>query len=166
LSLFIARYGDFRYTWLKSPTISTLDFEVESRPSWLELSNRHDDAIEYQYSRSHKSSSRARFPIFIKSSNLVLVSMAQGSLLTSFLGALQACVSVLLTLGYGVLTRHFGLIQTSSIHDVSGLGVKVFLPALILVHLGEQLKLDNAMNYLPVLGKDLATQFYSGMRFI
>ncbi|KAJ0416396.1 auxin efflux carrier [Aspergillus carlsbadensis] len=77
--------------------------------------------------------------------------MPQGSLLTSFLGALQACVSVLLTLGYGALTRHFGLIQTSSIHDVSGLGVKVFLPALILVHLGEQLKLDNAMNYLPVL---------------
>ncbi|KAL3463629.1 auxin efflux carrier [Aspergillus heterothallicus] len=77
--------------------------------------------------------------------------MSQGSLLTSFLGALQACVSVLFTLGYGVLTRHFGLIQTSSIHDVSGLGVKVFLPALILVHLGEQLKLENAMNYVPVL---------------
>ncbi|KAL2842420.1 auxin efflux carrier, partial [Aspergillus pseudoustus] len=77
--------------------------------------------------------------------------MPRGSLLTSFLGALQACVSVLFTLGYGALTRHFGLIQTSSIHDVSGLGVKVFLPALILVHLGEQLKLDNAMNYLPVL---------------
>ncbi|KAL2841320.1 auxin efflux carrier [Aspergillus pseudodeflectus] len=77
--------------------------------------------------------------------------MPQGSLRTSFVGALQACVSVVLTLGYGVLTRHFGLIQTSSIHDVSGLGVKVFLPALILVHLGEQLKLDNAMNYLPVL---------------
>jgi hypothetical protein len=92
--------------------------------------------------------------------------MAQGSLLTSFLGALQACVSVLLTLGYGVLTRHFGLIQTSSIHDVSGLGVKVFLPALILVHLGEQLKSDNAMNYLPVLGKYPATRFYSSIRFV
>ncbi|KAL2810979.1 auxin efflux carrier [Aspergillus granulosus] len=79
------------------------------------------------------------------------ISMPRGSLLTSFLGSLQACVSVLFTLGYGALTRRLGLIQTSSIHDVSGLGVKVFLPALILVHLGEQLKLDNAMNYLPVL---------------
>jgi predicted permease len=78
--------------------------------------------------------------------------MAQGSLLTSFLGALQACVSVLLTLAYGVAARKFGLIQRSSINDVSSLGVKVLLPALILVHLGEQLKLDNALNYVPVLG--------------
>ncbi|KAL4773458.1 auxin efflux carrier [Aspergillus nidulans var. acristatus] len=77
--------------------------------------------------------------------------MAQGSLLTSFLGALQACVSVLLTLAYGVAARKFGLIQRSSINDVSSLGVKVLLPALILVHLGEQLKLDNALNYVPVL---------------
>ncbi|BCS25111.1 Auxin Efflux Carrier superfamily [Aspergillus puulaauensis] len=77
--------------------------------------------------------------------------MPQGSLVVSFLGALQACVSVLLTLSYGVAARKFGLIQRSSIHDVSGLGVKVLLPALILVHLGEQLQLDNALNYVPVL---------------
>lgn len=78
--------------------------------------------------------------------------MPQGSLVVSFLGALQACVSVLLTLSYGVAARKFGLIQRSSIHDVSALGVKVLLPALILVHLGEQLQLDNALNYVPVLG--------------
>ncbi|KAL6235541.1 hypothetical protein BDW75DRAFT_209322 [Aspergillus navahoensis] len=77
--------------------------------------------------------------------------MAQGSLLTSFLGALQACVSVLLTLAYGVAARKFGLLQRSSIHDVSSLGVKVLLPALILVHLGEQLQLSNVLNYVPVL---------------
>ncbi|KAL4978904.1 hypothetical protein BDW66DRAFT_128984 [Aspergillus desertorum] len=77
--------------------------------------------------------------------------MAQGSLLTSFLGALQACVSVLLTLAYGVAARKFGLIQRSSVHDVSSLGVKVLLPALILVHLGEQLELSNVLNYVPVL---------------
>ncbi|KAL4805076.1 auxin efflux carrier [Aspergillus unguis] len=77
--------------------------------------------------------------------------MPQGSLLTSFLGALQACVSVLLTLSYGAAARKFGLIQRSSIHDVSGLGVKVLLPALILVHLGEQLRLENVLNYVPVL---------------
>ncbi|KAL4867100.1 hypothetical protein BDV12DRAFT_124523 [Aspergillus spectabilis] len=74
-----------------------------------------------------------------------------GSLVVSFLGALQACVSVLLTLAYGAAARKFGLIQRGSIHDVSGLGVKVLLPALILVHLGEQLKLENALNYVPVL---------------
>ncbi|KAL4904432.1 hypothetical protein BDW74DRAFT_30798 [Aspergillus multicolor] len=77
--------------------------------------------------------------------------MAQGSLLTSFLGALQACVSVLLTLAYGAAARKFGLIQRASIHDVSSLGVKVLLPALILVHLGEQLRLSNVLNYVPVL---------------
>ncbi|KAI9373524.1 hypothetical protein BJX61DRAFT_378531 [Aspergillus egyptiacus] len=74
-----------------------------------------------------------------------------GDVITPFLGALQACVSVLLTLSYGVIIRQLGLIQKTSIHDVSGLGVKVLLPALILVHLGEQLNLDNAMNYIPVL---------------
>ncbi|KAL4944653.1 hypothetical protein BDV06DRAFT_186754 [Aspergillus oleicola] len=73
------------------------------------------------------------------------------SLLTSFLGALQACVSVLLTLSYGAGARKLGLIQRSSIHDVSSLGVKVLLPALILVHLGEQLQLGNVLNYVPVL---------------
>ncbi|KAL4923427.1 Auxin Efflux Carrier superfamily [Aspergillus undulatus] len=72
------------------------------------------------------------------------------SLLTSFLGALQACVSVLLTLSYGAAARKLGLIQRSSIHDVSGLGMKVLLPALILVHLGEQLQLGNVLNYVPV----------------
>ncbi|KAL4791587.1 hypothetical protein BDV19DRAFT_370183 [Aspergillus venezuelensis] len=73
------------------------------------------------------------------------------SLLTSFLGALQACVSVLLTLSYGAAARKLGLIQIQSIHDVSSLGVKVLLPALILVHLGEQLQLGNVLNYVPVL---------------
>ncbi|KAL3477701.1 hypothetical protein BJX99DRAFT_123572 [Aspergillus californicus] len=77
--------------------------------------------------------------------------MPQGNIISPFLGALQACVSVLFTLSYGVITRHLGLIQKSSIHDVSGLGVKVLLPALIVVHLGEQLKLDNVLNYVPVL---------------
>ncbi|OJJ06085.1 hypothetical protein ASPVEDRAFT_139729 [Aspergillus versicolor CBS 583.65] len=77
--------------------------------------------------------------------------MPRGSLAVSFLGALQACVSVLLTLSYGVAARKFGLIHRSSINDVSALGVKVLLPALILVHLGEQLQLDNALNYVPVL---------------
>lgn len=78
--------------------------------------------------------------------------MPEGSLITPFLGALQACVSVLLTLSYGAAARKFGLIQLTTIHDVSGLGVKVLLPALILAHLGEQLKLDNVLNYVPVLG--------------
>ena len=43
------------------------------------------------------------------------------------------------------------LIQESSINDMAGLGVKLFLPALIIINLGEQLQLGNALNYIPVL---------------
>lgn len=68
------------------------------------------------------------------------------------LGALQACVSVLLTMGYGAIAQRLRLIQKSSIDDIAGLGMKLLLPALIVVHLGEQLELGNAGNYGPVLG--------------
>jgi predicted permease len=74
-------------------------------------------------------------------------------LLVPFLGALQACTSVLLTLLYGVITRQAKLIHEQSINDISGLCVKVFLPALIIVNLGSQLHLGSALNYVPVLGK-------------
>jgi hypothetical protein len=35
---------------------------------------------------------------------------------------------------------------------MSGLGVKLFLPALIVVNLGHHLHLDTALNYIPILG--------------
>jgi hypothetical protein len=69
------------------------------------------------------------------------------------LGALQACVSVLLTLLWGVWARKLRLMKEESIKDMSGLGVKVFLPALIVVNLGSQLHLDTGLNYIPVLGR-------------
>jgi predicted permease len=78
--------------------------------------------------------------------------MANGGVVTPLLGALQACVSVLLTMSYGVAAQRLRLIQESSINDMAGLGVKLFLPALIVINLGEQLQLGNALNYLPVLG--------------
>lgn len=67
------------------------------------------------------------------------------------LGALQACVSVLLTICYGVAAQRVQLIHKSSIEDMAGLGVKVLLPALTLVRLGEQLHAGNVLNYVPVL---------------
>ncbi|GAD92014.1 Auxin Efflux Carrier superfamily [Paecilomyces variotii No. 5] len=68
-----------------------------------------------------------------------------------FLGALQACVSVLLTLFWGLAARKMKLLKEQSINDLSGLGVKVFLPALLVVNLGSQLHLDTGLDYIPVL---------------
>ncbi|KAH8430681.1 Auxin Efflux Carrier superfamily [Aspergillus melleus] len=67
------------------------------------------------------------------------------------LGALQACVSVLLTMSFGAAAQRLRLIQKSSIDDVAALGMKLLLPALIITHLGEQLELGNLANYGPVL---------------
>lgn len=77
--------------------------------------------------------------------------MADGGIVVPLVGALQACVSVLLTMSYGVAAQRLRLIQESSINDMAGLGVKLFLPALIIINLGEQLQLGNALNYIPVL---------------
>ncbi|KAJ5831789.1 hypothetical protein N7474_000100 [Penicillium riverlandense] len=80
-----------------------------------------------------------------------MINMASNGLVVPFLGALQACTSVLLTMCYGVAARRLRLIHEATINDMSGLGVKLFLPALIVVNLGRQLHLDTALNYLRVL---------------
>ncbi|KAJ5586697.1 uncharacterized protein N7459_002462 [Penicillium hispanicum] len=77
--------------------------------------------------------------------------MADTGLGPPFLGALQACVSVLLTMCYGVAARRLHLIHDATINDMSGLTVKLFLPALIIVNLGQQLHLGTALNYAPVI---------------
>lgn len=82
-------------------------------------------------------------------------------LLPPFLGALQACTSVLLTLCYGVLARKAQLIREGSINDLSGLCVKVFLPALIIINLGSQLHLGSVLNYVPVLSEHTYSLFVS-----
>lgn len=74
-------------------------------------------------------------------------------LLPPFLGALQACVSVLLTMCYGVAARRLSLIHDATINDMLALGVKLFLPALIVVNLGKELHIETALNYIPVLGE-------------
>ena len=79
--------------------------------------------------------------------------MVDKDLLASFLGALQACVSVLLTMCYGIAARRLHLIHDAAINDMSGLSVKLFLPALIIVNLGQQLHWGTVMNYIPVIGK-------------
>lgn len=46
-------------------------------------------------------------------------------------GALQASVSVLLTISYGVIATQWGLLDQASGKKVSTLCVKMFLPALL-----------------------------------
>jgi predicted permease len=67
-----------------------------------------------------------------------------------FLGALQACTSVLLTLLYGIIARQANIIHEKTINDMSGLCVRLFLPAMIMVKLGSELHIGIAMNYVPV----------------
>lgn len=73
-------------------------------------------------------------------------------ILVPLLGAFQACLSVLLTMCYGVATRRFCLLRREAINEMTGLGVKVFLPALLIVNLGNNLHYESALNYVPVLG--------------
>lgn len=57
-----------------------------------------------------------------------------------FLGALQASFAVLLTIFYGVLAAQFNLISEASAKDVSKACVRLFLPALLIINVGEQLQ--------------------------
>lgn len=84
---------------------------------------------------------------------MIAVMCLEDGLLLPFLGALQACVSVLLTICYGVAAQRLSLIHVATINDMSALGVKLFLPALIVVNLGKELHIGTALNYIPVLGE-------------
>jgi len=72
---------------------------------------------------------------------------------TSFLGALQASLSVLLTIGAGVLASRYNLLKEASGRDISKLCVRLMLPALLIVNVGEEVTLETAARYLPVLSK-------------
>lgn len=56
-----------------------------------------------------------------------------------FLGALQASIAVLLTIGVGVIASQFQLISEKSSKEISKAAVRLFLPALLIVNVGEQL---------------------------
>ena len=77
------------------------------------------------------------------------------SLTTAFLGALQASLSVLLTISYGVIAAQFDLLNGSSAKDISKLCVRMFLPALLITNVGSELHLDTASRYVPILSKAL-----------
>lgn len=76
-----------------------------------------------------------------------------GSLSTSFLGALQASVSVLLTIAYGVIASQFNLVNDATSKDISELCVRIFLPALLITNVGSQLHAETAIRYVPLLSQ-------------
>ena len=70
---------------------------------------------------------------------------------TSFLGALQASLSVLLTIGAGVIASRYNLLKEASGRDISKLCVRLMLPALLIVNVGEEVTIKTAARYLPIL---------------
>lgn len=78
---------------------------------------------------------------------------ATEGILPVFLGALQASLTVLLTISYGVVASRFNLLKESSARDISKTAVRLFLPALLITNVGEELKWDTAYRYIPVLSE-------------
>lgn len=78
--------------------------------------------------------------------------MSSNDLLAPFLGALQASLSVLLTISYGVIAAQFELLNSASAKEISKLCVKMFLPALLITNVGSELGTGNVGRYVPVLG--------------
>lgn len=72
-------------------------------------------------------------------------------ILTSFLAAIQASLSVLLVIFYGVLAAQFDLVQADSTRQISTLSVRLFLPALLITKVGSQLHAETGIRYLPIL---------------
>lgn len=74
------------------------------------------------------------------------------SLVSSFVGALQASVSVLLVIWYGVLASQFKLLDVKAGKKISTVCVKFFLPALLITQVGSELHRDSVNLYIPILG--------------
>lgn len=75
------------------------------------------------------------------------------TVLQTFSGALQASLSVLLVILYGVIAAQFNLLDNASAKKASHLSVKLFLPFLLITKLGKELSLEEAPKYVPILSK-------------
>ena len=86
--------------------------------------------------------------------------MLTNGLLSSFVAAIQASLSVLLVISYGSIAAKFGLLDSSHGKAISKICVKMFLPAL-LVQIGSELHPDSATRYLVIFLWALACHFVS-----
>ncbi|MBE3049931.1 hypothetical protein IMZ48_47020 [Candidatus Bathyarchaeota archaeon] len=72
----------------------------------------------------------------------------------TFLSAVQASLSVLLTIAIGVVAAQYGFLDGTSAQHVSQLSVQIFLPLLLLTNIGSELEFETAARYLPILSME------------
>lgn len=77
--------------------------------------------------------------------------MSSGGILQPFLGGIQATVSVILTISFGVVFSQFGLLDSDAATKISKTSVKVLLPCLLIHNLGGQLNPETAFEYVPII---------------
>lgn len=77
--------------------------------------------------------------------------MGSSGILPSFLGALQASLSVLLTISYGVIAAQYGLLNAAAAKKMSAACVNMFLPALLFSQIGSEISADTLGRYVPIL---------------
>ncbi|KAJ4355824.1 uncharacterized protein N0V89_003845 [Didymosphaeria variabile] len=75
----------------------------------------------------------------------------KSELVVPLVGALQASISVLITIFFGVLTAQFNLLSTGAAREVSRACVRMFLPALLIYKLGTNLDKETGVRYVPIL---------------
>lgn len=73
--------------------------------------------------------------------------MAPSGLSESFLGAIQASVSVLLVIFYGGIAAKLGILDSKSSKAISKICVRMFLPALLVTKLGSEIHAGSAGRY-------------------
>ncbi|EMD85678.1 hypothetical protein COCC4DRAFT_54294 [Bipolaris maydis ATCC 48331] len=77
--------------------------------------------------------------------------IAISELIVPFTGALQAALSVLLTIALGVVAAQCNLLSPNAAKEVSRLCVRMFLPALLIYKIGDNLHQDTGLRYVPIL---------------
>jgi auxin efflux carrier family protein len=87
----------------------------------------------------------------LKISKINTHTMAQAGLFISFLAAIQASLSVLLVIFYGIVAARFKLLDSTSAKSISKICVKMFLPALLLTKIGSELHSGSVHRYLIIL---------------
>lgn len=73
--------------------------------------------------------------------------------LSSFLGAIQASLSVLLVIFYGVLASQYKLLDGPSAKRISAACARLFLPALLITKVGSELQAGTGTRYVPILSR-------------
>jgi hypothetical protein len=80
---------------------------------------------------------------FLEIISITIMTGVKEDFVIPFTGALQASLAVLLTIFYGVIAAQFDLLTEKSAKDISKACVRLFLPALLIVNVGQQLSIES-----------------------